>query len=122
MKRKDLVNIDNDDFVIRIRPYQDDNGSWNGEIDIAIISQPENTLDDDDYYQMMHFCKMVASSVPIMENNKKIRDIVHDYVVNVVDNNIEVTLEEEDEEKDEVQIINNEGNVVTVNFKTKGNA
>jgi len=122
MKRKDLVNIDNDDFVIRIRPYQDDNGSWNGEIDIAIISQPENTLDDDDYYQMMHFCKMVASSVPIMENNKKIRDIVHDYVVNVVDNNIEVTLEEEDEEKDEVQIVNNEGNVVTVNFKTKGNA
>ena len=122
MKRKDIVNIDNDDFVIRIRPYQDDNGSWNGEIDIAIISQPENTLDDDDYYQMMHFCKMVASSVPIMENNKKIRDIVHDYVVNVVDNNIEVTLEEEDEEKNEVQIVNNEGNVVTVNFKTKGNA
>ena len=122
MKRKDLTNIDNDDFVIRIRPYQDDNGSWNGEIDIAIISQPENTLSDDDYYQRMHFCKMVASSVPIMESNKKIRDIVHDYVVNVVDNNIEVTLEEDDEEEDKVQVVNNEGNVVTVNFKTKGNA
>lgn len=121
MKQKDLTMIDKDDFVIRIRPYQSNDGSWNGEIDISIISQPENDLSDDDYFQMMHFCKMMASTVPIMENNKKIRDIVHDYVVNVVDKDIEITLEE-DYEDEKPTIVSRDENIISIDFKTKGNA
>ena len=88
--------IEDEDFVIRLRPYADDDGKWSGEIDISIMAFPENQMDDDDYGQVMHFCKMMCATVPIMEESKEIRDIVHDYVMKVsiwkVEPNIYYTL------------------------------
>lgn len=121
MKQKDLAMIDDNDMILRVRPYENDDGSWNGEIDISIISQPENTFSDDDYFQIMHFCKMMASTVPIMENNEKIREMVHDYVVNVVDSVVEVVLED-DYEDEKPTIVSRDKNIISIDFKTKGNA
>jgi len=124
MKRKysNTAGIENHDFVIRVRPFLDENGNWTGEIDLAIITQPGNDLDDDDYYQLMHFTKMMTSTVPIMESNESIRELVHDYVMNVVDKDIEVTLEDEQEDTRTVTVTNREGNVISIDFNTKGNA
>ena len=44
---------------------------------------PDNPLDDEDYYKVMHFAKMMCASVPVMEESEDLRDIVHEYVVNV---------------------------------------
>ena len=121
MTNDNKFTIESDDFVIRVRPFKDASNKWNGEIDIATISQPSNDLDDDDYYQVMHFCKMVASTVPLMESEKSIRDLVHDYVVNVVDNEMELDVELEEEAGVEKTY---DGNVVHLSFNsgTKGNA
>ena len=110
--------VKKEDFIIRIRPYIDREGSWNGDIDVAIITQPENNLEDEDYFQVMHFCKMIASSIPVMELNEDFRELVHDYVVEKVDNNTEV------EVKDKPKVLSENGNVVEIDFKTKtkGNA
>tara|TARA_R100000426_G_scaffold19841_1_gene17137 strand:- start:310 stop:663 length:354 start_codon:yes stop_codon:yes gene_type:complete len=110
--------VKKEDFIIRIRPYMDKEGSWNGDIDVAIITQPENNLEDEDYFQVMHFCKMIASSIPVMELNEDFRELVHDYVVEKVDNNTEVEVE------DKPKVLNEDGNVVEIDFKTKtkGNA
>tara|TARA_R100000149_G_C5814402_1_gene96341 strand:+ start:79 stop:432 length:354 start_codon:yes stop_codon:yes gene_type:complete len=110
--------VKKEDFIIRIRPYIDREGSWNGDIDVAIITQPENNLEDEDYFQVMHFCKMIASSIPVMELNEDFRELVHDYVVEKVDNNTE------DEVKDKPKVLSEDGNVVEIDFKTKtkGNA
>ena len=64
--------VKKEDFIIRIRPYIDREGSWNGDIDVAIITQPENNLDDEDYFQVMHFCKMIASTIPVMTFSRAI--------------------------------------------------
>ena len=32
--------IEDEDFVIRIRPFADDDGRWTGEVDISIIAFP----------------------------------------------------------------------------------
>jgi len=110
--------VKKEDFIIRIRPYIDREGSWNGDIDVAIITQPENNLEDEDYFQVMHFCKMIASSIPVMELNEDFRELVHDYVVEKVDNNTEVEVE------DKPKVLSENGNVVEIDFKTKtkGNA
>tara|TARA_B100000287_G_scaffold430931_1_gene487159 strand:+ start:199 stop:552 length:354 start_codon:yes stop_codon:yes gene_type:complete len=110
--------VKKEDFIIRIRPYIDREGSWNGDIDVAIITQPENNLEDEDYFQVMHFCKMIASSIPVMELNEDFRELVHDYVVEKVDNNTEIKVE------DKPKVLSEDGNVVEIDFKTKtkGNA
>ena len=109
-------HIKPEDFVLRIRPFTDAKGSWNGEIDISIITSPDNDLQDHDYHQIMHFCKMVASTVPIMEYNEDIRDEVHDYVLQYVDNDIDIV--QEDEQKP-LKKVTEDGNVIKIDFSTK---
>ena len=112
-----MESIKEQDFVIRIRPTEID-GEWTGEIDISIISQPEKPLDDESYTQVMHFCKMMCATVPLMEANKDLRDLVHNYVMEYVDN------DEEDVVDDDVIITKEDGNVVHLSFgsRTKGSA
>ena len=119
--KKDLFELAEDDFVVRIRPTVLNN-EWTGEIDIAIITSAENTLEDESYFQMMHFTKMMCATVPLMEINESMRDFVHDYVVEEIDKVMETVVEEED--KQEVTFTQEDGNVIRLNFgtSTKGSA
>ena len=111
--------IENGDFIIRVRPTVDDE-EWTGEIDISIISQGDNPLNDEGYGQLMHFCKMMCATVPLMESDENLRIIVHNYVMEVVDNDYEDVVEDDDE----VIITKEDGNIVHLSFgsRTKGNA
>ena len=104
-----IESIDDGDFVIRIRPTEVD-GHWTGEIDISIISQANNPLDDEGYTQMMHFCKMMCATVPIMERDEVVDKEEEDMLYDNDDSDIIVTKED--------------GNVVHLSFgsKTKGSA
>tara|TARA_R100000030_G_scaffold80642_1_gene63483 strand:- start:1176 stop:1526 length:351 start_codon:yes stop_codon:yes gene_type:complete len=115
----DIMNIGDGDFIIRVRPTDSD-GEWTGEIDISIISQPNNPLDDESYTQVMHFCKMMCATVPLMEADQNLRNLVHEYVMQVVDNDEEELVEDDDD----VIITREDGNVVHLSFgsKTKGSA
>ena len=117
----DHMTIDDEDFIIRIRPSIEDGGEWTGEIDISIISQPDNPLNDEGYGQIMHFCKRMCATVPLMESDEQLRDTVHSYVLEVVDNEPEDMIEQDDQD---ITITHEDGNVVRLNFnsKTGGNA
>ena len=119
-----LLEQRDEDFIIKIRPYTDSDGSWSGDIDMAIMTMPGNKLEDDDYFQVMHLCKMIASTVSIMEDNEDIRNLVHDYVENTLDTMYNVELEEDEQPKQKAKAINIEGNVITMSFgtDTKGSA
>lgn len=108
--------IQDEDFVIRIRPFADDDGRWTGEIDVSIMAFPENPMDDDDYGQVMHFAKMMCATVPIMEESKEIRDIAHDYVMEVIDNEMDISVELEEETCVEKTY---DGNIIHLNFNSK---
>ena len=108
--------IEDEDFIIRVRPFTNEEDNWTGEVDISIIAFPDNPLDDVDYDQVMHFAKMMCASVPIMEQSKEIREIIHEYVMSVIDNETEFTVELEDEAGVEKSY---DGNVVHLNFNTK---
>ena len=114
-----MESIDEGDFVIRIRPTEID-GEWTGEVDISIISQANNPLNDEGYTQVMHFCKMMCASIPLMEMDENLRNLVHNYVMEVVDKDDDDVVEDDEG----VIITKEDGNVVHLSFgsKTKGNA
>jgi len=115
---EEQMKMRSEDFLIRIRPFKDKDGSWTGDIDLSIITQPQNDLDDEDYYQVMHFCKMMASTVPLMERHEELRDMVHNFVIENVDKEYVVEVDSSS------RVIDREDNVVTIDFgtKTKGSA
>ena len=49
MSKRGYDKVEPEDFIVRIRPTQDSDGVWNGEIDVAIITQPENSLDEHEF-------------------------------------------------------------------------
>lgn len=112
--------IENEDFIIRVRPTVDGE-DWTGEIDISIISQGDNPLNDEGYGQLMHFCKMMCATIPLMESDENLRNIVSNYVVEVVDNEFYADVEEDDSS---VIVTKEDGNVVHLSFgsNTKGSA
>ena len=116
MLEKLLTEVNEEDFLIRVRPFANDEGAWSGEVDISIMAMPDNPLDDEDYYKVMHFAKMMCASVPVMEESEDLRDIVHEYVVNVLDNEMEIDVELEEEAGVEKTY---DGNVVHLSFNTK---
>ena len=121
MMDKLAKEVNNEDFLIRVRPFADDDGKWSGEVDISIMAMPDNPLDDEDYYQVMHFAKMMCASVPVMEEVEELRNIVHEYVTKVIDNEDDIDVELEEEMGVEKTY---DGNVVHLNFnsRTKGSA
>ena len=116
IKDKLAKEVQNEDLLIRVRPFADNDGKWTGEVDISIMAMPDNPMDDEDYYQVMHFAKMMCATVPVMEEVEDLRNIVHEYVLKVIDNEDDIELELEDEISVEKTY---DGNVVHLNFNTK---
>ena len=108
--------VNEEDFLIRVRPFANDEGRWSGEVDISIMAMPDNPMDDEDYYQVMHFAKMMCASVPVMEEVEELRNIVHEYVTKVLDTEMGIDVELEEEAGVEKTY---DGNVVHLSFNTK---
>ena len=118
IRDKIAKEVQNEDLLIRVRPFADNDGKWTGEVDISIMAMPDNPMDDEDYYQVMHFAKMMCATVPIMEESKEIRDIVHEYVTEVLDNEMDIEVQLEDEREAGVEKTY-DGNIIHLNFNTK---
>ena len=116
MMEKLASEVNEEDFLIRVRPFANDDGRWSGEVDISIMAMPDNPMDDEDYYQVMHFAKMMCASVPVMEEVEELRNIVHEYVTKVIDTEMDIDVELEEEAGVEKTY---DGNVVHLSFSTK---
>jgi predicted RNA-binding protein Jag len=116
MMEKLASEINEEDFLIRVRPFANDDGRWSGEVDISIMAMPDNPMDEEDYYQVMHFAKMMCASVPVMEEMEELRNIVHEYVTKVLDTEMDIDVELEEEAGVEKTY---DGNVVHLSFNTK---
>ena len=116
MMEKLAKEVNEEDFLIRVRPFANDEGRWSGEVDISIMAMPDNPMDDEDYYQVMHFAKMMCAAVPVMEEVEELRNIVHEYVTKVIDTEMNIDVELEEEAGVEKTY---DGNVVHLHFNTK---
>ena len=64
----------------------------------------------------MHFAKMICASVPVMEEVEELRTLINDYVLKVLDKEMEIDVELEERCGVEKTY---DGNVVHLNFNTK---
>lgn len=106
-KQDDYQRPRDEDFNIRVRPSVID-GVWTGEVDISIVANADNELDDESYEQVMHFCTMMCATVPLMEQDEKLRDYVHEYVIS--------NIPEQKPQSNGVDITHEDDNIIRLNF------
>ena len=87
------------DFIIIIRPVIEEEGitleevTWTGEVQVSIVTNAkETTLTESEFNGMITLCNFAAASIPAMEENVVIRDLIRTYAEN---NMIMPTPEEE---------------------------
>ena len=75
-----------DDFIIIVRPVREeeeailDEGSWTGEVQVSIVTNAkETTLTEVEFNNMVLLCNFAAASIPAMEENAFIRDLIQTY-------------------------------------------
>ena len=101
-----------DDFVIIVKPVKEDVGDtapWTGEVQVSIVTNvQETTLSEEEFSNMLLLCNFAAASIPAMEENNFVRELIEAYVQKNM-----LTLVA-DEENNEI--------VLTPDSDTKGNA
>ena len=74
-----------DDFVIILTPVKDDfdreeMDQWTGEVQVSILTNVEKTtLTEDEFRGMLLLCNFAAASIPAMEENSFVRELVQSY-------------------------------------------
>lgn len=92
MKRKEHYmqtihkHLTPDDFIIIVRPVRDeedfvlDEGTWTGEVQVSIVTNAkETTLTEAEFNNMIMLCNFAAASIPAMEENAFVRDLIQAY-------------------------------------------
>jgi hypothetical protein len=106
--------LETEDFIINIRPTILKSGKWSGDVNVSIMIGRDNPLDDEDYSNLLHFAKMICSTVPMMEYSEDLRDMINDYTLKHADKiqDGELVFTPEDRGK----VLDRTDNVVTVSF------
>ena len=105
---KILLDFDPNDFIIRISPFLDEKGKWTGELMVGSTTTDENSLDDDDYINLMRLLHMVCASVPAMESDENVRETLYKYAEDVL---------KEEQEKVPKIVHKDNSNVIELSFK-----
>lgn len=114
--------VENEDFLIRIRPTYLASGEWTGDAEVSVITSEHNELTDDVYRGMELFVKMLLSSLPVMEQDEYVREQIYKYCEEYTEELI--SLQDEEEENDVIIRSDDDDNVIHLSFttKTKGEA
>ena len=106
-KHMDIVDkLDKNDFIIRVRPNKTGkNGAWSGSADLVVVTSEDNNLPEDEWSELMQFCRMMCASVPIIEEVETFRNLLHDYLNRSNDGQQDLFI---DKEKD--------SNIIHLNF------
>ena len=69
-----FMEFDANDYVVRLSPFLDKNGTWTGELLVGTVTTEENDMSDEDHYNLMQITKLVCASVPAMEEDEQVRN------------------------------------------------
>tara|TARA_E500000305_G_C4011929_1_gene233277 strand:- start:553 stop:900 length:348 start_codon:yes stop_codon:yes gene_type:complete len=103
------MDIDEEDFIIRVHPHRDTNNKWTGNVTLGIITSDDNPLSDYDFFYMMEFTNLICASVPVMQEEPHIREALEDFV----EEEKRVLEEKEKKKKHKTET---KGNVIKINF------
>tara|TARA_R110002074_G_scaffold48725_2_gene124498 strand:+ start:1058 stop:1366 length:309 start_codon:yes stop_codon:yes gene_type:complete len=95
-----------------MKPNFSNEGKWDGNIDLDIITDNKHTILKQDYLQLMQVASLVCSSLPMMEIDEDFRNTLCEYVESMIE-------EDKIEEKKNIikdSVANTTGNIIKVNF------
>ena len=109
------MDIEEEDFIIKLHPKRDKNNKWTGDVQLGIITSQDNPLSDHDYYYMMEFASMVCATVPMMEHDPSFREQIEAFMEEEkrIVNETKIKKEKEDRKK---RVTKTEGNVIKISF------
>lgn len=112
--------ITHDDFLIRIRPTFTSKGDWTGDAEVSVITSEETSLTPTVFSGMNLFVSMLLSSLPVMEQDEYVREVIYQYVNDHYEETI-IKFEPEDEVTVDKS---GDDNIIrlTFNTNTKGSA
>jgi len=107
---KVYIDFDPNDYIIRLSPFLDKKGEWTGELMVGTVTTDDNNMSDHDHFQLMHLTAMVCASIPAMEEDEDVRQVLADIVAEVQEElkEVEVTAEK--------KVIAVDDNVINVKF------
>lgn len=105
-----LIDFNPNDYIIRLSPFLDKQGDWTGELMVGTVTTDDNNMNDNDHFQLMHLTQMVCASIPAMEDDDDVRQVLADIV-----DTIQEDLKDTDTVEDNKVIDVNE-NVINVKF------
>ena len=114
MTKQIPLDLDEEDFVIRIHPHRDKNNKWTGDVTLGIITSDENPLSDHDFFYMMEFTNLICAVVPVMQDNSSVREELESFVEEEKRQVIE-----KEKKVQKLKKIKTKGNVISINFSDK---
>ena len=112
-----LDSINPEDFIIQVKPMLNPAKRWTGEVDVSVVSSKENPLNDDDYYGVLEFCRVMCATVPLMEKDDDLRNKAIEWIEK------EDKMHHKNNSK-KGKVVDKHDNVVVLSFdsETKGNS
>tara|TARA_R100001082_G_scaffold100224_2_gene69273 strand:- start:11422 stop:11769 length:348 start_codon:yes stop_codon:yes gene_type:complete len=105
-----FLDFEPNDYIIRISPFTDNRGRWTGELHVGSCTTDDNTLNDDDYINLMQLTQMILAAIPAMENNDFVKEILAKYAKDSLE-------ERKKKNAPKLKLENIDGNVINVDFK-----
>ena len=114
MTKQIPLDLDEEDFVIRIHPHRDTNNKWTGDVTLGIITSDENPLSAHDFFYMMEFTNLICAVVPVMQDSSSVREKLESFV----EEEKRQVIEKEKKVK-RLKKIETKGNVISIKFSDK---
>ena len=105
---KIFLDFSPNDYIIRISPFIDKDGAWTGELQVGSCTTDDNTMNDDDYINLMQLTHMLLAAIPAMEEDDYVRETLYKHAKGVL---------EDKEEAPKRRLESIDGNIINVNFK-----
>tara|TARA_R100000234_G_scaffold1525_1_gene1338 strand:- start:161 stop:517 length:357 start_codon:yes stop_codon:yes gene_type:complete len=109
--------VEDEDFLIRIRPTYTAKGEWSGDAEVSVITSENNELTEEVYRGMELFVRMILSALPVMEQDEYVREQIYKYCEEYTEELM--TLTDNEEEQEVVIRRDDDDNVVHLTFATK---
>ena len=101
-------------FAIAVEPVFNDEGKWEGEVNSYVEEHLTGDLEEDQIDLIRNVCGMLASCLPLMEEDDEFRERIKEYFLDTFSHVLE-----EHEEEQPVFTRKKDGNVIHLSFNTK---
>mgnify|MGYP000241623697 CR=1 FL=1 len=114
-----MIDMTENDFGVIMRPaISEEDGEWEGDVQVSVFSNHMPEISDDVHSQLMFLAYKMAAMIQFCTDNEEFDDALSDYTEDLVDG-LEMADIDDPVISHKEKITNVSGNVITLNFNTK---